>query len=310
MEMLKGIPLSQPLSLKQEGVDPTWVAKKGMKTFFKMVFTDRFFHGDLHAGNLFILPNNQIGFVDFGVVGRLSVKTRDSIANMFVSLAEEDYEGLAQEFVTLSKSDEYTNVDQFAQELRDIIAPYFGLTFKNVNTGKLLMDAAALAAKHRVQVPTELMLYFKSIVTVEGMGREIVKDFDVLSQTLEIASEILKSKYDPQRVMKDLTHLGRDSISLIYDLPKQLQHFLKKRNTPYQHQSIKLEDFVEFKRSFETFSSLLFLGLVIGSLVLAGAIALDKQNTVLALNMPPVSVVCFASAILLGLIAFYNYIKK
>lgn len=77
MELIKGVRLSQPQALKQDGVDPLQVVKKGMKTFFKMVFQDRFFHGDLHAGNIFILPNNQFGLVDFGVVGRLSVKTRE-----------------------------------------------------------------------------------------------------------------------------------------------------------------------------------------------------------------------------------------
>lgn len=310
MEMLKGIPLSQPQALKQDGVDAHWVAKKGMKTFFKMVFQDRFFHGDLHAGNLFILPNNQIGFVDFGVVGRLSVKTRDSIANMFIALAQEDYEGLAQEFVSLSQGDDYINIDQFARELRDLIAPYFGLTFKNVNTGKLLMESASLAGKYKIQVPAELMLYFKSIVTVEGMGREIVEDFDVLSQTVEIANEIIKSKYDPQRVIKDVTHLLKDSATLLYDLPKLIQYSLKRKNSLYQHQSVKLEDFHELKRSFDAFSNLLFLGIVIASLILAGAIALDKQPTPLILNLPPVSTVCFGAAILLSLIAFYNYIRK
>src|SRR3989344_4321001 len=192
MELIKGITFSQPQSLTQDGVEPLEVAKKGMKTFFKMVFQDRFFHGDLHAGNIFILPNNQFGLVDFGVVGRLSVKTRDSIANMFIALAQEDYESLAIEFVNLSQSTQFTNSDLFARELRDLIAPYFGLTFKNVNTGKLLMDAAALAGRHQIQVPSELMLFFKSIITVEGMGRDVVEDFDVLSQTLEIASDIIK----------------------------------------------------------------------------------------------------------------------
>lgn len=310
MEMIKGITLSQPKSLKQDGVDPMEVAKKGMKTFFKMVFQDRFFHGDLHAGNIFILPNNQFGLVDFGVVGRLSVKTRDSIANMFIALAQEDYDSLAIEFVNLSQNSHLTNSDLFARELRDLIAPYFGLTFKNVNTGRLLMDAAALAGRHRIQVPTELMLFFKSIITVEGMGRDIVEDFDVLSQTLEIASEIIKAKYDPQRIMRDLQLVLRDSVSLLKDLPRQLQYNLKRKNLPNQHQLIKIEDLEELKKSFEVSSNLLFLGIVIGSLVLAGSIALDKQSVPIFLDMPLVSTVCFISAVFLGLIAFYNFMKK
>lgn len=310
MELIKGIRLSQPQALKQDGVEPLAVAKKGMKTFFKMVFQDRFFHGDLHAGNIFILPNNQIGLVDFGVVGRLSVKTRDSIANMFIALAQEDYDSLAQEFVDLSHSSHLTNTDLFARELRDLIAPYFGLTFKNVNTGKLLMEAASLAGHHQIQVPGELMLFFKSIITVEGMGRDIVEDFDVLSQTLEIASDIIKAKYDPQRIMRDLQHVLKDSVSLLRDLPRQLQYTIKKNNLPNQSKLIKIEDLNEIKKSFEISSNLIFLGIVIGSLVVAGAIALDKQAVPLIFDLGLVSTVCFGTAIFLGLIAFYNFMKK
>jgi ubiquinone biosynthesis protein len=310
MELIKGITLSQPQSLKQDGVDPLEVAKKGMKTFFKMVFQDRFFHGDLHAGNIFILPNNQFGLVDFGVVGRLSVKTRDSIANMFIALAQEDYDSLAIEFVNLSQSSQFTNSDLFARELRDLIAPYFGLTFKNVNTGKLLMDAASLAGRHQIQVPSELMLFFKSIITVEGMGRDVVEDFDVLSQTLEIASEIIKAKYDPQRIMRDLNLVLRDSVTLLKDLPRQLSYNLKKKNLPNQYQLIKIDELSDLKKSFEISANLLFLGILIGSLVLSGSIALDKQKVPIILDLPLVSTVCFASAIFLCLIAFYNFMKK
>ena len=310
MELIKGIRLSQPLALKQDGVEPLEVAKKGMRTFFKMVFQDRFFHGDLHAGNIFIMPNNQIGLVDFGVVGRLSLKARDSIANMFVALAQEDYEALAQEFVDLSHSSHETNVELFARELRDLIAPYFGLSFKNVNTGRLLMEAASLAGHHRIQVPGELMLFFKSIITVEGMGRDIVEDFDVLSQTLEIASDIIKAKYDPQRIMRDLNHLMKDSVTLLKDLPRQLQYTLKKKNQPNQYQLIKVEEINGLKKSIEYSSNLLFLGVVIGSLVLAGSIALDKQAVPLIFDMGFVSAICFGVAIFLGLVAFYNYMRK
>lgn len=270
MEMIKGIRLSQPQALKQEGVDPAQIAKKGMKTFFKMVFQDKFFHGDLHAGNIFIMPNNQLGIVDFGVVGRLSLKTRDSIANMFVALAQEDYEALAEEFAELSQNYDPVNTEKFARDLRDLIAPYFGLTFKNINTGKLLMDSASLAARYQIQLPAELMLFFKSIVTVEGMGREIVEDFDVLSQTLEIASEIIKAKYDPQRVVKDLAVVLKDSATLLKDLPKQLQNNFRKRNL--KPQQVTIAEFKDLEKAIHRFGVMVFLGLVISSLIIAAVL--------------------------------------
>src|SRR5262249_15898785 len=159
---------------------------------FKMVFKDGIFHGDLHAGNLFILEDHKIGLVDFGVVGRLSRKTLDSIANMLVAVATEDYELLTYEYMELAPYSNQTNFDQFTREVRDLLAPYYGMTFKNMNFGKLLMESTSIAARHRIIMPSELMLFFKALVTIEGMGRTIIKDFDLLSYALEFAHDIVQ----------------------------------------------------------------------------------------------------------------------
>lgn len=310
MEMLDGMPLSQTESLNQEGINRIDLVQKGIKVFFKMVFQDRFFHGDLHAGNLFILPENKIGLVDFGVVGRLSVKLRDVIANILVALSQEDYEGLATEFAEISTHKGYIDIDNLARELRDLISPYYGLTFKNINTGRILMDAAVVAARNKVYVPPELMLFFKSVITVEGMGRQIVEDFDLLEQTLVIANEIIKTKYDPNRIMKDFVFVAKESVTLISELPRQLRFLMKQWNQPDVYKNVRLDQFTEFKKSIESSSNLIFLGVVIGSLVLSGSLALPNTQVPQLLGLPAVSTICYGLAFLLGFLAFYNYIKR
>ena len=176
LEELQGIPLSHKNALEQEGIDPEKVLKAGLRAYLKMVFTYGLFHGDLHAGNMFVLPNNRIGFIDFGVVGRLNQKTQEAIANILIALSQEDYDRLAYEYIDLAPYSGFVDVDNYARELRDLIAPYYGLTLKNMNIGKLLMDATSLAASYQIVLPTELVMFFKSIVSIEGMGRIIVKD--------------------------------------------------------------------------------------------------------------------------------------
>lgn len=310
MEALNGIPLSQFEKLQSQGVDTELIVKRGMRIFFRMVFSDKFFHGDLHAGNLFIMPNDKLGLVDFGVVGRLSDKVRDSIADLFVSLANQDYERLAFQYIDMGPYNEKTDVDQFARDLRDLIAPYFGLSFKNVNTGRVLMDSTSLAAKHGVAVPRDLMLFFKSIVTIEGMGRLIVKDFDVMSQILEISDEIVKAKYDPNKVIKDLVYVAKDSASLMYSLPRQIKQLTRKMNSPAYRWKMQIDELPEIKRSIEASSNILFLGLVIGSLVIGSSIALEYQGGYLFMGLPLVSGIGYLLSGILGLLAFYNYIKK
>lgn len=310
LEALNGIPLSQDASLEQEGIDRLKVMRVGIRAYFKMVFKDGFFHGDLHAGNIFILPDNRIGLIDFGIVGRLNRRTQDSVANMFVALYTEDYEALAYEYLELAPYSDKVDVDHFAKDLQDLLAPYFGLTMKDVDLGRLLMDSTAVAARHQLVLPSELMLFFKSIVTVEGMGRRILPDFNLLDHALEFAEDIVKSKYSPERVRSDVMHFGRDSASLLKTLPRQLNQFIRKINHPDFAFRLSLVELEELKRSVETSSNILFLGFIIGSLIVSASGLMFLGRGPYVFDIPVVSAVGYGFASLLGLVAFYNYIRK
>lgn len=310
LEALVGTPLSQKGAVDQEGLDRLKVMRIGLRAYFKMVFKDGFFHGDLHAGNLFLLPDSRIGLVDFGIVGRLNRRVRDSIANMFVSLYTEDYERLAYEYLELAPYSDAVDLDQFAKDLQDLLAPYFGLTMKNVNLGRLMLDSAGIAARHRLVLPSELMLFFKSIVTIEGMARLIVEDFNLLDHALEFAQEIVRTKYAPERITEDLTLFGRDSAALLRVLPRQVKQIVRKINHPEFAFKLSLVELEELKRSVETSSNILFLGLIIGSLILSASITMFLDHGPIFLHIPLMSAIGYGLAILLGIAGFYNYIKK
>lgn len=310
LEALQGVPLSQPSSLLQTGLDRATVMRAGIRCYFKQVFVHGFFHGDLHAGNLFILPDNRIGLIDFGIVGRLNRRVRDSIANMFVALYTEDYERLAYEYVEAAPFSDQIDIDQFAKDLQDLLAPHFGLNLKNVDLGRLLMGTTAVAARHKLVLPSELMLFFKSIVTVEGMGRVIQSDFDLLPHALEFAGELVSAKTDPQRWKEDALGFGRDSAILLKTLPRQLRQFVRRVNHPDFAFRLSLVELEEVKRSMESSSNIIFLGLVIGSLIISGSALMFLERGHLVFDIPVLSAIFYGMAGALGLAAFRNYMKK
>ncbi|WP_246845275.1 AarF/ABC1/UbiB kinase family protein [Bdellovibrio sp. NC01] len=310
MEALPGVPLSQETSLAQGGSDAKEVIRRGLGAYLKMVFHDGLFHGDLHAGNFFVLPDNHIGLIDFGVVGRLNTRTQTAIANMLLALSKEDYDRLAFEYVDLAPFSDKVNSDLFAKELRELIAPYYGLTLKNVNLGKILMRSSGIAARHHIQVPTELMMFFKSIVSIEGIGRKIDKDFDFLTYSLQFAGELAKTQYGPERVMNDLTQVARESRAFIHALPRQLNFFFRKINSPDHAFKIKVAEIKELKRSVEVSFNLLFLGVIISALILSSSYIFVHDTTNHVWGIPTASFVGYILAVILGLIAFVNYIRK
>jgi ubiquinone biosynthesis protein len=244
------------------------------------------------------------------VVGRLTRRTQDIIAGMFVAMANEDFEQLAYEYVELAPQTEMVDIEKFARELREVIAPYFGLTFKDVNIGKLLIKSTNVASKHGLVLPSELMLLFKAIVTVEGMGRLLVDDFDALSRSLEFAREIVKSKYDPAHIAKDLALVTRDTTSLMFMLPRQLKLLIRRLSSPEHSWSIHMEQIDELKRSIETSSNIIFLGLVIGSLIIGSSVMLLVPSGPSINGLPVHGTIGFVLAAALGLLGFYNYFRK
>ena len=268
MEMLDGMPLSKGAALNQDGIDPEQCLKRGLRAYMKMVYGDGLFHGDLHAGNVFLLPNNKIGLIDFGVVGRLNRKTQASIANMFLALAEEDYDRLAYVYVDLAPFTDRIDVDQFAREVRDLIAPYFGLTTKNVNLGRLLMDSTGVAARHGLVLPSELVMFFKSIVSLEGMGQLLLKDFDLLAYSLEFAKDLVQMRVDPRRLVSDATLLASDMKSLVAALPRQLKQVLRRVNDPDFSLRVSSPDVERLARAVDSGSRRIFWGLILSATIL------------------------------------------
>lgn len=310
LEALQGIALSQPAALAQEGLDRDEIMRSGLRCYFRQVFVHGLFHGDLHAGNLFVMPDSTVGLIDFGIVGRLNQRVRDAIANMFVALYSEDYEQLAYEYVDVAPFNKSIDVDEFAKDLQDLLAPHFGLNLKSVNLGRLLMSTTAVAAKHRLVLPSELMLFFKSIVTIEGMARVIRPDFDLLPHALEFADELVRNKIDTMRLKEDALEIGRDTGQLVRTLPRQLRQFVRRVNHPDFAFRLSLVELEEVKRSMETSSNLVFLGLVIGSLILSGSATMFVERGHTLFGIPLISAIFFLLAGALGLAAFRNYIKK
>lgn len=310
MEHLDGIPLSSDLALLQPGLDKNQVLRTGLKTYLKMVFMDGLFHGDLHAGNFLLYPDSRIGLIDFGVVGRLNGKTQSSIANMLLALSREDYEKLAAEYLDLAPYSENADVDGLARDLRNLVAPFFGLTLKSVKLGQILMSSAGMAARHEVTVPAELMLFFKSLVGIEGLGRKVDPDFDFLAHSLEFAGELVRHQYDPQKIALELGSITRDSKNLLAALPRQLHHWIRRVNSPGYAQRIRIESADEFRRTIETSFHLIFLGMLIAALLLSSSILAVFPSNQLLLGLPALAVIGYSMAFVLGIIGFFNYIRR
>ena len=291
LERLEGIRANDLKALEAAQVDRKAIVEAGARSFFKSVMIDGIFHGDLHGGNLFILPGNRLGVVDFGIVGRLSQRARDQLATMVVCLMTEDYENLCYEYAELGAADASVDFDHFQREVRNALSPYLGLAIADMNLGKILIEATKIATRYRIQVPGDWMLVFKAILTLEGMARSLDPEFDLMTLGQDLAKGLTQKAYSTERLTKELGWVLKDLAGLGKVLPRQIRWMFRKFNRNDFAFEIKSEDLRLISRQVDRGTRRLTLGVMAGALFVAGSLSLSFQGPHLLHGYPLLSVV-------------------
>lgn len=228
LERFEGVRFSDREAILSRGIDPVEIVNNGVEAFFHMVMRDGLFHGDLHAGNMFVLENGKIGLIDFGIVGRLSMRVRDSIIVMFTAILDEDFDTLASEYMGLCHPVGQTDFNRLQKDLMDSISPYIGMALGEVNIGQVLLRSTAIATRHSLVVPRELLLLFRAILTIEALGKKLDPTFDLLPVGIKLARQTMSYRYGKDRVMHDLVRVGRDMQGFVETLPRLMKRFVRR----------------------------------------------------------------------------------
>ncbi|MFZ2197406.1 MAG: AarF/ABC1/UbiB kinase family protein, partial [Thermodesulfovibrionales bacterium] len=137
MERIEGVRIDNIEEITRQGLDRKHLAKIGVDAYFKMVLEDGFFHADPHPGNIFAMPGGTIGFMDFGIVGRISSELRETLAGTFLALIHKDFDRLIDQYLELGLVPEHVDLDifrrEFKSDLSDFLEPLYGLTIKEIN---------------------------------------------------------------------------------------------------------------------------------------------------------------------------------
>lgn len=301
LERLEGIRVNDIAALDQAGIDRKRVVAIGARSFFKSIMIDGLFHGDLHGGNLFVLPGDRLGVIDFGIVGRLSEKSRDQLASMVMSLLSDDYENLCYQYAELGQASPSMDFDGFVREVRNTLSPYMGLSLKELNVGKILIDATQIATRYNIKVPGDWMIVFKAILTIEGMGRELDPEFDLLNSGRDIMSDLVKNQYSWQRLSRDLVWVSKDVSALLQVLPRQIRWMFKKFTSNDFAFEVRLPQLDLIQKQLDRNGRKMSSSVLASGAFIASALALQKSDGYFIWDYPLPAVILFTFGSLLSL---------
>lgn len=183
MERMYGIPISHTEKLLEKNIDLKNLARDGVEIFFTQVFRDGFFHADMHPGNIYVSDRGpymgRYIALDFGIVGTLSDVDKQYLAQNFIAFFRQDYKRVAQLHVQSGWVPKETRVDELESAIRACIEPYFDKPLKEISLGQALMRLFQTSRRFNVEIQPQLVLLQKTLLNVEGLGRQLDPDLDL-----------------------------------------------------------------------------------------------------------------------------------
>ena len=218
MERLRGVKITEA---PQYGHPMDQIAQETVRMLFKQCFEDGFFHGDLHPGNLLILEDSRIGLIDFGLVGRLSPAMRETMADLLLHVTTKNNEGVARSLYEISIHQGQINYNEWEADVAELMEQHFtSSSLADVDFGQIVRDLIEGAVRHKAQIPPDYTMFFKSIITVEGIGKLVSPDLDIITEIRPYAQKLIAQRYQPEQLMRSAI----DGMHSLSKFSKRLPH--------------------------------------------------------------------------------------
>ncbi|HUR39612.1 MAG TPA: ubiquinone biosynthesis regulatory protein kinase UbiB [Verrucomicrobiae bacterium] len=232
LERVYGINVDEIARLRELGVDFRVLSERGVEIFFKQVFRDNFFHADMHPGNILVDATDpkkpRYNAVDFGIVGSLTASDQRYLAENFLAFFNRDYRRIAELHVQSGWVPADTRVEDFESAIRTVSEPIFGKPIKDISFGFFLMRLFQIARRFHMPVQPQLVLLQKTLLQVEGLGRQLYPELDLWQTAKPIMEEWMRNRLGPgaaiDRVRNQLPALMETLPELAQRALARLQH--------------------------------------------------------------------------------------
>jgi ubiquinone biosynthesis protein len=236
MQRMHGTPISRIDELRAKEVDIPQLARAGVEIFFTQVFRDGFFHADMHPGNIFVSTDGphkgQYIALDFGIVGTLSDVDKNYLAQNFLAFFKRDYKRVAEAHIESGWAPKETRVDEFEAAIRSVCEPFFDRPLKEISLGRVLLRLFQTSRQFNVEVQPQLVLLQKTLLNVEGLGRELDPELDLWQTALPFLERWMNEQLGWVALENNLKREAANWSRLLPSLPRLVHQALVATATP------------------------------------------------------------------------------
>jgi ubiquinone biosynthesis protein len=308
MEYVKGVRIDKIEQIKQMGVDPKQIASIGFQAYWKQVFDDGFFHGDPHPGNLLVMDNGELVFLDYGLFGVVRPEKRDNLLKLVLGLVERNIDLIVGALESFGLVVEDSQVDAFKDDIYRILVENES---KSIEPDiRLLDDLVELLKRYRLVVPTSLMLMIKVFGMVQDVCSKLNPEFILLQEAKPLLAKSFKGRVVKEVNMQQVGLSLFEKFDSLKEFPKNMNMTLKQLSKGSFILKIPADDLLRLERIGDRASYRILLGLVIASIVVGMSLVVLATQSVLTAVPVQVTLFVYGFAILIVLLSAIQLMRS
>jgi ubiquinone biosynthesis protein len=309
-ELIDGIKISKIEKLEAAGLDKKLIAERVVGLVLKQAFDNGFFHADPHPGNIFVLSDNVICMVDFGMMGIVDRRTREDFIDLIDSVVRQHEARATQVLLNLTDWEEQPDIRTLEREVADFMGRHLYKPLKDMEIGKLLQDLIELTIRFRLRISPEIFLMIKALSAVEGVGRTLDPEFDLIAHAAPFIKQIKLERFAPQRISADVFDMMARLLQFVQQFPKDLMDLssmIRQRRLSFQLEHKGLETLLATQ---DQTSNRMSFAIIIAALIIGSALIVISEIPPLVYGISLIVIIGYLVAAIMGIWLLVAIIKK
>lgn len=300
MEYIRGKKVSEIME-NPEGYDPKLIAKRGLDSYIKQILFNGFFHADPHQGNIIIMPNNVICYIDMGSMGVMDEDFRNDLAQLFQFIISKNVNGIINQLNYMDILDRGVPVKDLKYDINSMVNRYYGAELDNFTSG--VDDLMNLMVKYEVSLPREFVLMARGFSLIEDMGMKLDPEFDVFNEVQPLAKKLISKKLSPKTIFDYMQHNVVEVEHFMRTLPHDINDLI------YKIQNDKIS--IELKIKDLTFLiNQISISIIIAALLVGSSLVIMSDVGYEIFDIPILGLIGFSISLILGIFIVIDQLSR
>lgn len=300
MEYVEGIKVTETERYAEIGCDPQTVAEIGLRAVFRQIFEFGFFHGDPHPGNILVLPDNRLCFIDFGMTGSVLRSDLYSFSDILLGIKYGNSQKVLNGIKHLMVGKNLTNERKLLIEIDDLIYLFGQLKPEEINLEYFFQRIRSILHEQKIQMPADFFVLTKAMVTIEGVGRKVYPELDVLHELVPYLKGVFRDRYSPGKIWERIVTNASDFMALLETLPGDTRDILQNiKEITGKYDEVE-KNLARFSKDIKKTTAQIELAIILGIWLICSTILVAQKFPPLIGNWSVFGVIGYTVSIIAG----------